>query len=93
MFFSSAYQERDGDFPQDFEIDEETKFSAVCRDDYTYDRNNDTLFDSSNTQNSGGSLDSVDISELKKNDGAQISSSSSHLVFSLYHHSYLLNDH
>lgn len=73
-------------------MDEETKFSAVRRDDYTCDRNNDTPNDSSNTQNSGGSLDSVDISELKKSDSSQITSDSSHMVFSFYHHSYLPND-
>ncbi|XP_027344282.1 polyadenylate-binding protein-interacting protein 3-like isoform X2 [Abrus precatorius] len=70
----------------DFDIDEETRFSSVCRgkhvDDSGYDENEDIVFDSHNSETFGGTFGSVtkrpgEISGGKGNDGTQTSANSS----------------
>ena len=66
-------QERGNHFHEDFDIDEETKFSSVYRgkevDDSGYGDIEDILSDSHNTETFGS------LSIEKNNDGARLSSS------------------
>ncbi|XP_043704837.1 polyadenylate-binding protein-interacting protein 4-like [Telopea speciosissima] len=78
-------EERGFSFHEDFDIDEETRFSSVFRglDDSGYEESEEMTFGSRNTEGFGGSSGSVisrsfsDVARGKSNDGAQVSSSSS----------------
>ncbi|KAJ7951548.1 polyadenylate-binding protein-interacting protein 3-like [Quillaja saponaria] len=76
-------EERGIDLHEDFEIDEETKFSSVIRgkgvDDSGYEDNEDVMLDSQNTETFGGTFGSdtkrsTENTSGKSSDGAQISS-------------------
>lgn len=77
---------------EDFDIDEETRFSSVYRgkgvDDSEYEKHEDMLLDSCNTETFGGSdsatKSSIDLTIGKSNDGARTSSSSSSKVVPHY---------
>ncbi|QHN94863.1 polyadenylate-binding protein-interacting protein 3 isoform X2 [Arachis ipaensis] len=78
-------EERGLHFHENFDIDEETRFSSVARgkgvDDSGYDENEDILSDSLNSETFGGILGSVgkgpgEITGGKGNDGALANSSS-----------------
>lgn len=98
IFFSSPYilhvdlvsQERGMQPYENFDIDEETRYSSVYRgavvDDSGYDEDEDILLDTRNTETFGGSPGSVRKSSIdwtsgKGNNGAQVPSSSSSVVF------------
>lgn len=77
--FNFPQQER-GLYPDDFDIDEETRFSSVYRgkgvDDREYGENEDNLLDSHNSETFGGMSSSVierpgNISGGKSSYGAQ----------------------
>lgn len=79
---------------ENFDIDEETKYSSVYRgdvvDDSGYDEDEDILLDSLNTETFGGSPGSVRNSSIdwtngKGNNGVQVTSSSSSVVFAHYY--------
>ncbi|KAJ4958829.1 hypothetical protein NE237_025940 [Protea cynaroides] len=78
-------EERGFRFHEDFDIDEETRFSSVFRGvgNSGYEESEDTMLDSQNTEAFGGSFGTVisrsfsDVARGKSNDGAQASSSSS----------------
>ncbi|KAK7325091.1 hypothetical protein VNO77_29167 [Canavalia gladiata] len=78
-------EERGLHIHEDFDIDEETRFSSVYRgkhDDCGYDENEDILFDSHNSETFGGIFGSVikrpvEISGGKGNDGARTLTNSS----------------
>ncbi|KAF8388763.1 hypothetical protein HHK36_025443 [Tetracentron sinense] len=78
-------EERGLHFHDNFDIDEETRFSSVFRgvDDSGYEENEDIILDSRNTETFGGSSGSSismslsDVARGKNNDGVQASSSSS----------------
>ncbi|KAF9617427.1 hypothetical protein IFM89_036388 [Coptis chinensis] len=80
-------EERGLDFAEDFDIDEETRFSSVFRggiNDNRFEENEDTVLDSHNTETFGGSSSSVigrsfDMTRRKNDDGIHASSSSSSL--------------
>lgn len=93
MYWSSsnsdfALQER-GLYPDDFDIDEETRFSSVYRgkgvDDSGYYESEDNLLDSHNSETFGGMSGSVmktpgETSGGKDNNGAQTWSNFSSMV-------------
>uniref|UniRef100_A0A5B7ASW3 Putative polyadenylate-binding protein-interacting protein 4 isoform X1 n=1 Tax=Davidia involucrata TaxID=16924 RepID=A0A5B7ASW3_DAVIN len=78
-------EERGIHLHENFDIDEETRFSSVFRgfDDSGYDDNEDILLDSHNNETFGGASGSIvsrsftDVTSGKSNDGGQVSSSSS----------------
>lgn len=80
-------EERGPGFNEDFDIDEETRFSSVFRgiNDNGYEENEDTLLDSHNTETFGGSSRSSisrsfsDMARRKNDDGTHASSSFSSL--------------
>ncbi|KAF8401054.1 hypothetical protein HHK36_014357 [Tetracentron sinense] len=80
-------EERGLHIHENFDIDEETRFSSVFRgvDDSGYEVNEDRMLDSRNTEtfgDSSGSIISRSLSDMvrgKSNDGLQVSSSSSSL--------------
>lgn len=82
-------QERGIDLVENFDIDEETRFSSVFRgkmvDDSSYEENEDILLDSHNNETFGDSSDSMiknptDWSSGQSNDVARVSSSSCAVV-------------
>lgn len=84
-------QERGIHLHENFDIDEETRFSSVYRgevDDSGYDEDEDILLDARNTDTFGDSSGSSRKGSLewtggKINNGAQVPSSSSSVVFPL----------
>uniref|UniRef100_A0A5B7ASG1 Putative polyadenylate-binding protein-interacting protein 4 isoform X1 n=1 Tax=Davidia involucrata TaxID=16924 RepID=A0A5B7ASG1_DAVIN len=78
-------EERGIHLHENFDIDEETRFSSVFRgiDDSGYDDSEDILLDSCNNETFGGASGSVisrcftDLTSGKSSDGGQVSSSSS----------------
>lgn len=84
-------QERGIQLHENFDIDEETRFSSVYRgevDDSGYDEDEDILLDARNTDTFGDSSGSSRKGSLewtggKINNGAQVPSSSSSVVFPL----------
>jgi hypothetical protein len=83
-----SQQER-GLYPDDFEVDEETRYSSVYRGkgiDDEYDENEDNLLDSQNSETFGDISDSVikrpgKVSGGKGKNGAQTWSNFSFMVF------------
>lgn len=74
---------------ENFDIDEETRFSSVYRgsalDDSGYEEDEDIMLDSCNDETFGGSSGSVsqrpaDLTSGKRSEAAQLSSSSSLVV-------------
>ncbi|PIA27734.1 hypothetical protein AQUCO_07600117v1 [Aquilegia coerulea] len=80
-------EERGFDFNEDFDIDEETRFSSVFRgiSDNGYEENEEIVLDSHNTDTFGGPSESVisrsfsDVARRKNEDGTHASSSFSSL--------------
>ncbi|XP_077216066.1 polyadenylate-binding protein-interacting protein 4-like isoform X2 [Tasmannia lanceolata] len=80
-------EERGIPFHEDFDLDEESRFSSVFRgvDDGIYDENEEMMLDVGNSETFGGSSGSVinkpfsDITRGNSNDGGQTSSSCSSL--------------
>ncbi|XP_068659380.1 polyadenylate-binding protein-interacting protein 3-like [Aristolochia californica] len=78
-------EERGLQFYDDFELDEETRYSSVFRgvDDGRYEETDDTKLDSRNTETFGDSTDSVinrsfsEMTERKSSDGGHVSPSCS----------------
>ncbi|KAL6000698.1 Polyadenylate-binding protein-interacting protein 3 [Asimina triloba] len=78
-------EERGINFSDDFDLDEESRFSSVFRgvDDGRYEENEDTRLNDCNSETFGGSSLAVsgwsysDVTSGKSNDGAQASSSCS----------------
>ncbi|XP_004303672.1 PREDICTED: uncharacterized protein LOC101292616 [Fragaria vesca subsp. vesca] len=88
-----AAEERGMQLYENFDIDEETKYSSVYRgdvvDDSGYDEDEDILLDSLNTETFGGSPGSVRNSSIdwtngKGNNGVQVTSSSSSVDYTHY---------
>lgn len=87
-------QERGMQPYENFDIDEETRYSSVYRgevvDDSGYDEDEDILLDSRNTETFGGSpgseqKSSIDWTSGKGNHGVQVPSSSSSVVLPHYY--------
>ncbi|GMJ14227.1 CTC-interacting domain 4 [Hibiscus trionum] len=79
-------EERGFDLHDNFEIDEETRYSSVYRDrgvdDSGYEEEEDSMFDSHNIDTFGDSSDSLsrgpaDLTSFQSSDGARMSSSTS----------------
>jgi hypothetical protein len=77
-------QERGLHLDEDFDIDEETRFSSVYRGEHvddTYEENEDILFDSHNSETFCGVFGSVDARYGEVNGGAHTLANSSFMVY------------